>query len=99
VVSAFSESSKKNAPKRILNTMVRLFISDEKIRASIRKEKSVADIRARFVKETTEDLGGIEMSQLGVDRRLHSFSKMRDKVKLRIWPLTEKSLSAHEPSC
>jgi hypothetical protein len=73
VVSAFSESSKKNTPKRtILNTMVRLFISDEKIRASIRKEKAVADIRARFVKET-EDLGGIDMSQLGVDRRLHSF--------------------------
>jgi hypothetical protein len=31
VVSAFSKSSKKNTPKRILNTMVRLFISDEKI--------------------------------------------------------------------
>ena len=31
VVSAFSKSSKMNTPKLILNTMVRLFISDEKI--------------------------------------------------------------------
>lgn len=71
IVQGFPEASRQNSPKQVIEVMVKLFIRDEKVRALIRKEKSVQSMRDCLVTELNKI--GIDKSQAGFDSRLERF--------------------------